>query len=50
VAAVALVEAVVPEAGPAYAVEGVEGEIQDEWVHKRQAVLASAYVMGTHAA
>jgi hypothetical protein len=30
VAAVAVVEAVVPEAGPAYAVEGVEGETQDE--------------------
>lgn len=47
-AAVAVVEAVVPEAGPAYAVEGVE-ETQDEWVHKHQGVLASAYVMDTHA-
>lgn len=49
-AAVAVVEAVVPEAGLAYAVEGVEGETQDELVRKRQGVLASAYVMGTHAA
>lgn len=49
-AVVAVVEAVaVPGAGPAYAVEG-EGGTQDEWVHKRQGVLASAYVMGTHAA